>query len=179
MSRVGKKPIEIPAGVKVKKEGNRVIVEGTKGKLEREISPIITMEILDKQIIFKSPTESKNHRALQGLYRALIFNMVKGVTEGFKKYLQISGLGYRAEVKGGKLSMNLGFSHPVVIEIPAGIKVSVEKQTRICIEGIDKEMVGQFAASIREIKKPEPYKGKGILYEGERIRRKVGKAGAT
>jgi large subunit ribosomal protein L6 len=174
MSRIGKKPIQIPEGVKVNFEGGKVIVEGPKGKLEKEIRPEIGVEIKEGKIFVFPKTETKLTRALWGTFRALISNMVEGVQKGYQKQLEIEGLGYRAEMKGEDLILQVGYSHPIKISPPKGIKISVEKNI-ITVSGIDKEMVGQIAAKIRKVKVAEPYKGKGIKYLGEKIRRKVGK----
>ncbi|MFH1612986.1 MAG: 50S ribosomal protein L6 [bacterium] len=180
MSRLGKYPIEIPSGIKVSKENEKVIVQGLKGSLERNILGHVDIEIENEKIWVKRKSDSKQDKAYHGLYRALIINMIIGINIGFKKYLQINGLGYKAEIKAEKLVLNLGFSHPVEVDIPLGIKISVEeKGTSVCVEGIDKELVGKISAFIKSLKKPEPYKGKGIIYKGERIRRKVGKTGAA
>jgi large subunit ribosomal protein L6 len=177
MSRVGKKPILIPEGVEVKIEGNIVRIKGLKGELSREIRPEIKVEIKEDKIFvqpFSEKSWTKQTKAFWGLTRALIFNMVEGVTAGFEKKLEIQGIGFRAAVEEEELVLNVGFSHPVKIKIPQGIKISVEKNI-ITISGIDKELVGQIAAKIRKVKPPEPYKGKGIRYVGEQVRRKVGK----
>ncbi|MGA1846811.1 50S ribosomal protein L6 [Deferribacter abyssi] len=176
MSRIGKKPISIPKGVVVKVENNKIIVEGPKGKLERDLHPKINVELTDKEIIVKRHDDSKESRAFHGLYRSLINNMVEGVSKGFEKRLEIVGIGYRATLKGKALDLSLGFSHPVVVEPPEGIEFVVENQQKIVVKGIDKQLVGQVAANIRKIRKPEPYKGKGIRYEGEHILRKAGKS---
>ena len=174
MSRVGKKPIEIPEGVDVKIEGQKVIVKGPKGELSREVRPEIEIVIEDKRIVLRG----KQFKAFWGLTRALIANMLKGVTEGFEKKLEIKGVGYRASVEGEQLTLSVGFTQPVKIKCPAGIKLSVEKNI-ITVSGIDKELVGQISAKIRAVKPPEPYKGKGIRYMGEEIRRKLGKKAVT
>ncbi|KAA0258458.1 50S ribosomal protein L6 [Deferribacter autotrophicus] len=176
MSRIGKKPISIPSGVNVKVENNKIIVEGPKGKLERELHPKISVEITDKEILVKRHDDNKESRAFHGLYRSLINNMVEGVSKGFEKRLEIVGIGYRAALKGKALDLSLGFSHPVVVEPPEGIEFVVENPQKIVVKGIDKQLVGQVAANIRKIRKPEPYKGKGIRYEGEHILRKAGKS---
>jgi len=171
-------PITIPEGVTVKKEGNVVTVKGPKGELSRELHKDMIVEIEGNQILVKRPSDEKIHRSLHGLTRTLIANMVTGVTQGFTKTLEIVGVGYRAAKAGTKLNLTLGFSHPVVVEPPAGVTIDVPAPNKIVISGADKEAVGQLAAQIRSYRKPEPYKGKGIKYEGEVIRRKVGKAGA-
>jgi large subunit ribosomal protein L6 len=178
MSRVGKKPIPIPKDVEVKIEGQEIIIKGPKGELKREIRPEINLEVKDNCIFVLPKVQLKQTKAFWGLTRALVFNMIKGVTEGYEKKLEIEGLGFKASLEGGNLVLNLGFSHPVKINAPSGIKFSVEKNI-ITVSGIDKELVGQTAANIRKVKKPEPYKGKGIKYLGEVIRRKVGKKAAA
>lgn len=179
MSRIGRAPIEIPAGVTVTLgEDNLVKVKGPKGELSRHIHPEMKVTVADGVIKVERPSDDKTHRSLHGLSRALINNMVVGVTEGFSKTLEIAGVGYRAVKKGKNLDFSLGFSHPVVIEPPAGIEFDAPAATQVVVKGIDKEKVGQVAAEIRSLRKPEPYKGKGIHYLGEHIRRKEGKAGA-
>lgn len=177
MSRIGKMPIAIPAGVEVKLSGNVIEVTGPKGQLTKELHPDMIIEQEDGFIHVKRPSESKEHRSLHGLTRTLVANMVQGVTEGFSRNLEIHGVGYRAAKQGNKLVLTLGFSHPVEIVPEPGIEIDVPAPTRITIRGIDKELVGQTAAVIRDLRRPEPYLGKGIRYEGERIRRKAGKAG--
>ncbi len=177
MSRIGKMPIAIPAGVEVKLTGNVIEVKGPKGQLTKELHPDMIIEQEDGFIHVKRPSESKEHRSLHGLTRTLVANMVQGVTEGFSRNLEIHGVGYRAAKQGNKLVLTLGFSHPVEIVPEPGIEIDVPAPTRITIRGIDKELVGQTAAVIRDLRRPEPYLGKGIRYEGERIRRKAGKAG--
>jgi large subunit ribosomal protein L6 len=179
MSRTGKKPIPIPDKVKVKLADRLVEVEGPQGKLSLTVHPLIKVEVVDKEIRVQRPDDEPNTRSLHGLSRALIANMVDGVTKGFQKELDIQGVGYRAEVKGNTLNMTLGFSHPVAFPIPDGIKIAVEKQTHLAISGRDRALVGQVAADIRSLKPPEPYKGKGIRYSDEVVRRKAGKAAAT
>ncbi len=177
MSRVGKMPVKIPAGVKVNIQGNAITVKGPKGEMTRTFDPNITLEVKDSQIIVTSPDDIA-YNARHGLTRALIHNMVLGVTEGFKRSLEIEGVGYRAELQGKNLVLSLGFSHPVPFEPPAGISFVVDKgQRAFTVEGADKETVGEVAAKIRAIRPPEPYKGKGIHYAGEKVRRKAGKAG--
>jgi len=179
MSRIGKKPVALPAGVEVKvDENNLVTVKGPKGQLEQQIDPRIKMEIKESEIVFTRPTDSRNDRAQHGLSRTLVYNMIVGVTEGYSKKLQLIGVGYRAEKKGKKLVMNLGFSHPVEMEDPEGITTEAPDANTVVVSGIDKALVGNYAANIRKWRKPEPYKGKGIRYEGEYVRRKEGKAGA-
>ena len=177
MSRIGKKPIEIPAGVDVKVEGNKVTVKGPKGELTKEFDKDMEIKLEEGVLTVSRPSKSKKHKALHGLTRTLIFNMIEGVTNGYKKELEIIGTGYRAAKNGNKLSLVLGFSHPLELEDPAGIKVEVPKPNSIVIEGIDKEKVGAYAAHIRGYREPEPYKGKGIKYIDEVIKRKVGKTG--
>ncbi len=179
MSRIGRAPITVPAGVTVKVEdGNKVTVKGPKGELVRTIHQDMKINVEDSTITVERPSDNKDHRALHGLSRTLINNMVVGVSEGYTKTLEINGVGYRAAVKGNNLELSLGFSHPVVVEPPAGIKFECPAATKIVVSGIDKEAVGAISAKIRDYRKPEPYKGKGIKYEGEFVRRKVGKAGA-
>jgi len=178
VSRIGRKPIPVPEGVRINIEGNHVTVEGPRGKLSRSFHPDIKIALKDNQIVVTRPTDERMHRALHGLTRSLLANMVTGVTEGYRKRLEVVGVGYRAEMRGDKLVLHVGFSHPVEIKPPPGIKFSVEKGNKIIVvEGNDKELVGDVAAKIRAVRKPEPYKGKGIRYEGEKIRRKPGKAG--
>ncbi len=177
MSRIGKMPIAIPAGVTVEiAENNKVTVKGPKGTLERIMAKEMTISEKEGQIIVERPNDEKQNRALHGLTRALLNNMVTGVTTGYKKVLEINGVGYRAAKQGKTLTLTLGYSHPVIMEDPEGIETKVV-DNKIEVEGIDKERVGQYAAVIREKRAPEPYKGKGIKYVDERIRRKVGKAG--
>jgi len=182
MSRIGKKPVEIPSGVEVKiEEGNLVTVKGPKGSLTQQLHRDMIIKIEDGKVVVERPTESKFHKSLHGLTRTLIANMIKGVTEGFSKTLEVHGIGYRAELKGNTLNLQLGFSHPVEFPLPEGISAEVTRErqmTKIVIKGIDKQRVGQVAADIRRLRPPEPYKGKGIRYEGEYIRRKAGKAAA-
>ena len=178
MSRVGRMPIEIPAGVTVDLQGQHITVKGPKGELSRDIHEDIKVAVEGNEILVTRPSDNKNHRALHGLTRALVANMVTGVHDGFSKKLEINGVGYRAAKQGNKLVLTLGFSHPVEMEAPAGITIDVPNQTEIVVSGADKEVVGAVAADIRKWRKPEPYKGKGIRYEGEVVRRKAGKAGA-
>ena len=177
MSRIGKQPIVIPTGVTVTVENNLVTVKGPKGELTRQINKDMILEQEAGQLLVSRPSDNKTHRSLHGLSRTLIANMVTGVTAGFTKTLEIVGVGYRAAKAGNNVNMTLGFSHPVVIEPPAGITLDVPAPNRIVISGINKESVGAIAANIRSLREPEPYKGKGIKYEGEYVRRKVGKAG--
>lgn len=178
MSRIGKKPISLPAGVKVTVDGNTVTVQGPKGTLEQILPEGITISQEDNQVLVERADDNKQQRAFHGLTRALIANMVEGVTNGFEKKLELVGVGYRAQMQGKKLVISIGFSHPVEIDAPEGIEFEVPAPTRITIKGMDKQLVGNTAAHIRAIRKPEPYKGKGIKYENEYIRRKAGKAGA-
>lgn len=179
MSRVGRRPIPIPDGVTVVREGNGVRVEGPKGALSQGVPAGISVEIVDGQVKVQRGDDRQQHRALHGLTRALIANMIHGVTTPFVKELEIRGVGYRAEADGKALHLQLGFSHPVALPIPDGIRVSIDRNTSVRIEGIDRQQVGQFAADVRGIRPPEPYKGKGIRYQNEHVRRKVGKAGVT
>jgi len=179
MSRVGKQPVAIPKGVKIQRSGNVVTVEGPKGKLSQGIHEKIGLEVKDSEAVLTRPSDSKYDRALHGLYRALIANMVKGVTSGFSRDLEIEGVGYKVEQTGKAYTFSLGFSHPVAILPPEGIEIKVLAPNKLSISGIDKQLVGQVAAKIRSFRPPEPYKGKGIRYSGEHIRRKAGKtAGA-
>jgi large subunit ribosomal protein L6 len=177
MSRIGKIPIEIPSGVEVQLEGNTIRVKGPKGTLERKLHPEMQVNIEDGRVVVNRPSDEKKHRSLHGLTRTLIANMVQGVTQGFEKRLEIHGVGYRAAKQGNKLVLSMGFSHPVEFDTPPGMEIEVPAPTRITVRGIDKEKVGQLAAEIRAVRKPEPYLGKGIRYEGEYVRRKAGKAG--
>ncbi|HAL62726.1 MAG TPA: 50S ribosomal protein L6 [Chloroflexi bacterium] len=178
MSRIGRMPVEVPAGVQVEIEDSRVTVRGPKGELARLFHPDMTISLEEGQIIVRRPTDNRKHRSLHGLTRALLANMVQGVSEGFRKELEIVGVGYRAEIQGEKLVLNVGYSHSVAIVPPEGITITVGRGAkRIAVEGVDKELVGQIAAQIRAVRKPEPYKGKGIRYVGEQVRRKAGKAG--
>ncbi len=178
MSRVGKKPIEIPENVEVKIEGQKVIIKGLKGELSREIRPEIKVEVKNNQIFVLPKEETKKTKAFWGLTRTLLANMIKGVTEGYEKKLEIEGLGFKALVEGEDLKLLVGFTHPVKIKAPQDIKFLVEKNV-ITVSGIDKEKVGLIAAMIRKVKPPEPYKGKGIRYQGEIVRRKAGKKATT
>ena len=177
MSRIGRMPITVPAGVDVKIEGTLVTVKGPKGTLTQEVHPNMIIEREGAEILVKRPNDQKENRALHGLTRSLLNNMVIGVTEGFKKELEINGVGYRAQKQGKKLVLNLGYSHPVEMEEIDGITIDVPDQNKIIISGPDKQVVGAFAANVREKRPPEPYKGKGIKYVEEHIRRKEGKAG--
>ena len=177
MSRIGKKPIAIPEGVEVKVDGNSVTVKGPKGTLTKKFDAAISIKQEENTITVERPTNNKNHRSLHGLTRTLINNMITGVSTGYEKKLELVGVGYRAQKQGKKLVMNLGFSHPVEMEDPEGITVEAPNQTELIVKGIDKQLVGNYAAKIRDWRKPEPYKGKGIRYAGEVVRRKEGKTG--
>jgi len=178
MSRIGRKPIDLPPGVDVKLVDNKITVKGPKGTLERQLHPEINVAIEGASISVTRPTDQKRHRALHGLTRTLVSNMVEGVTKGFEKQLELVGVGYRAAMQGNKLVLNVGYSHPVEMVPDTGLNVEVgQKQNTIIISGYDKEVVGQFAAKVRAVREPEPYKGKGIKYSDETIRRKAGKAG--
>ena len=178
MSRIGLKPIVIPAGVEVTvNDANTVTVKGPNGTLTQDVNKDITVTVNGSEITLQRPSDDKEHRAMHGLFRALIANMVTGVTEGFKKNLEVNGVGYRVSASGSTLTMNLGFSHQVIMVAPEGVKVECPNANAIVISGADKQAVGQFAAQVREKRPPEPYKGKGIKYAEEHIRRKEGKAG--
>jgi len=177
MSRIGRLPIAVPSSVDVTIEGRRLTVKGPKGTLTRELHPDMTVSREDDTIVVTRPTEQKTHKQLHGLTRTLVNNMVVGVTDGYRKGLEITGVGYRAAKVGEKLQLNLGYSHSIEIEPPSGISFEIENPTRLAVVGIDKELVGQIAAKVRSTRKPEPYKGKGVRYAGEKIRRKAGKAG--
>ena len=178
MSRIGKKPVPVPAGVQVKIDGALVHVKGPRGELSREFHPSMRIAQQGSELVVSRPSDERQHRALHGLTRALLNNMVEGVTHGFKKTLVIEGVGYRAEVAGKNLMLYLGFSHPIVIMPPAGIKIEADPKAKtITVDGIDREAVGEVAAKIRALRPPEPYKGKGIRYSDETVRRKAGKAG--
>lgn len=179
MSRVGKQPIPVPTTVKVQIEGDTVTVSGPKGELRRECHPEMRVQLDDGQLVVTRPSDEPRHRALHGLTRALLANMVTGVDTGFTKTLELHGVGYRAQQTGSAIQLAVGFSHPVDIQPPDGITFEVDGTNRIRIHGIDKELVGQIASEIRSTRPPEPYKGKGIRYEGEHVRRKAGKAGKT
>ncbi len=178
MSRIGKQPIPLPDGVKVEIKNDRVSVKGPKGALERDFVPLISLETDGQSVVVKPTDESRQARAFHGLFRTLVNNMVVGVSAGFEKKLELVGVGYKAELQGQSLNLAVGYSHPVNFPLPAGIEAQVDRQ-RITISGIDKEVVGQTAAKIRALRPPEPYKGKGIKYVDEIIRRKAGKAGAA
>lgn len=175
MSRIGKKPVEIPSGVAISKEGNIIKIKGPKGELEQQLHSNITVEVKENEIIVTRPNDFKENKALHGLTRALIQNMVEGVTNAYKKTLDIVGVGYRVEMKGDNLLLNIGYSHPIYFMPPEGIKIEAPTQTQIVVSGIDKQLVGMIASKIRSIRKPEPYKGKGIKYSNEIIQRKAGK----
>jgi large subunit ribosomal protein L6 len=176
MSRIGRAPIPVPAGVDVIVDGSRVSVTGPKGQLEQEFRSEMAIMLDDGTLRVERPSDERLHRSLHGLTRTLLANMVTGVTQGYEKRLEIVGVGYRAAMKGADLELALGFSHPVVIVPPQGIEFEVPQPTRITVRGIDKQLVGEVAAEIRKLRKPEPYKGKGIRYEGEYVRKKAGKA---
>ena len=175
MSRIGRQPIEIPDGVNVAVDPGRVTVNGPLGELTQNVPQRMLIEKEDGQLVVKRPTERGDDRALHGLTRSLVANMVEGVTNGFEKRLEIQGVGYRASLRGTALELNVGYSHPVVIDAPAGITFEVPVQTEVLVKGIDKQQVGEIAAEIRHVRPPEPYKGKGIRYDGEYVLRKVGK----
>lgn len=177
MSRVGRLPIPIPQGVDVIVEDNRVTVRGPRGTLSRELHKDMSISVSNGEVIVQRPSDEKFHKSLHGLTRSLVANMVKGVTEGYERTLEISGVGYKAAKQGRKLVLSLGYSHPVEIEPEEGIELDVPIPTRVTVKGIDKERVGEVAANIRAIRKPEPYKGKGVMYAGEKLRRKAGKTG--
>jgi len=179
VSRIGRKPVPIPKGVKVEVKNGAVKVAGGKGELSIPIHPDVTVEVKETEVLVARHSDIKEHRSLHGLFRALIANMIKGVTDGFSRRLELVGVGYRAEMKGKVLQLALGYSHPIVFRAPDGIKIEAPTQTNITISGIDKQLVGLVAAKIRSLRPPEPYKGKGIKYEGEYIRRKAGKTAAT
>jgi large subunit ribosomal protein L6 len=177
MSRVGKNPIPLPKGVDVRVEGTRVTVKGPKGELSRDIDPDMKIEQEDGRLVVSRPSDISRHRAMHGLTRALIANMVTGVSDGFAKTLEMQGVGYRAQMQGKSLQLAIGYSHPVDVSPPDGIEFEVDGTSKIIVRGINKQQVGQVAADVRKIRPPEPYKGKGIRYAGEYVRRKAGKAG--
>ena len=179
MSRIGRKPIPIEKGVKVQMADRNLKVAGSKGELSARVPANIVVSIKDDVILLSRSSDTKPERALHGTWRALINNMVKGVTQGFVRKLEIVGVGYKAEIKGKKIQLALGYSHPILFEPPPGIKIEIPLPTNIVVSGIDKQLVGQVAAKLRSFRPPEPYKGKGVKYEGEYIRRKAGKAAAT
>ena len=178
MSRIGRQPIAVPAGVEVKIEGSSVSVKGPKGETSRVLNKDMIIKLEASTITVERPTDNKEHRSMHGLTRTLLSNMVVGVTSGFSRTLEINGVGYRAAKSGNKLNLTLGFSHPLELDPPTGVTIEVPQPNRIVVMSISKEAVGSFAAKIRSYREPEPYKGKGIKYEGEVVRRKVGKAGA-
>jgi large subunit ribosomal protein L6 len=178
MSRIGRKPVAVPKGVTVQVQGNTVAVKGPRGELRRSLHPDMQIALKDDQFTVARPSEEKRHKALHGLTRTLVQNMVEGVSKGFSKSLEIQGVGYKAEAKPYGVNLIVGFSHPVKYEAPKGIKISVDNNVMIKVEGPDKELVGQVAAELRQVRRPEPYKGKGIRYVGEQVRRKAGKTGA-
>jgi large subunit ribosomal protein L6 len=177
MSRIGKNPVAIPAGVDVKIDGQTVTVKGPKGELSVTISEPINVAVEEKTVVVSRPNDERRNRALHGLSRTLVQNLVVGVTEGYTRKLEIFGVGYRVALKGSDLEFALGYSHPVPIKAPAGITFAVESPTKFSVSGIDKQQVGQISANIRRLRRPDPYKGKGVRFEGEQIRRKVGKTG--
>lgn len=179
MSRVGRKPISIVKGVTITKKDDAIVVKGPKGELSATVHPDITIDVNQSEVLVSRHADDGAHRALHGLWRALIQNMVNGVTQGYSQKLEIVGVGYRAEMRGKKLQLMLGFSHPILFGPPDGITIEAPTQTSIMVSGIDKQLVGLVAAKIRSFRPPEPYKGKGVKYEGEYIRRKAGKAAAT
>ena len=177
MSRIGRRPIHIPPGVEVTIESGGIAVKGPKGSLARALHPDMAVRVEDGQLLVERPSDSKLHRSLHGTTRSVVANMVEGVTNGFQKTLELVGVGYRAAKAGNKVTLSLGFSHPVEVVPDAGLELEVPANNRVIVRGIDKEHVGTFAAKIRDLRKPEPYKGKGIRYENEVVRRKVGKTG--
>lgn len=179
MSRIGKMPVEIPAKVKVTLNGRTVLVEGPKGKLSQDVRPEISVAVTDKAVTFTRGSEAKNVVSLHGLYRALVHNMVVGVSQGFEKTLDIQGVGYKALLKGKDLELALGFSHPITVKAPLGITFACDGQTRVKVSGPDKTLVGQVAHNLRQLKPPEPYKGKGVRYLNEQVRKKAGKTNAA
>jgi large subunit ribosomal protein L6 len=179
MSRIGRLPVDLPKGVETKLDGSRLTVKGAKGTLDLDVHPDMAVVLEDGQIRVERPSDQKDHRALHGLTRSLIANMVTGVTDGFTKTLEIVGVGYRAEAKGKALTLNVGFSHPINYQPAEGVELSTPNQTTVVVSGIDKQKVGQAAAEIRGFRPPEPYKGKGIRYQGEHVRRKAGKTAGS
>jgi large subunit ribosomal protein L6 len=177
MSRIGRLPVPVPAGVDVTIDGRQITVQGPKGTLTRALHPDMKVSKVDSTLVVERPSEAKYHKQLHGLTRTLVANMVTGVTTGYRKQLEITGVGYRAIKQGDKLQLSLGYSHPIEIDPPAGISFELENPTKLAVVGINKELVGQIAAQVRATRKPEPYKGKGVHYLGEQIRRKAGKAG--
>ena len=179
MSRIGKLPVVIPGGVTVDVRDHTVVVKSGKSELTREINPEMKVSVSDGKVLVERPSESKLHRSLHGLTRTMVWNMIEGVSKGYEKQLELVGVGYRAAKQGEALVLNVGYSHPVRYPVPPGITIDVPEPTKISIKGANKEVVGQVAAEVRKVRPPEPYKGKGILYRGERIRRKAGKTGKT
>lgn len=177
MSRIGKKPVEIPSGVSVQLNGNTVTVKGPKGELTRDLSPVVSVEVAENEITFTRPNDLKESRSIHGTTRSLVANMIEGVSNGFKKELELIGVGYRAQKQANKLVLTVGLSHPVEFEASEGVSFDVPTNTQIVIEGYNKELVGELAAKIRAVRPPEPYKGKGIRYVGEYVRLKEGKTG--
>jgi large subunit ribosomal protein L6 len=177
MSRIGKQPVTVPSGVTVTQNGNRITVKGPRGELTRTLPPVITLTLENGTLTATRPSDEPSHRALHGLTRSLVANMVDGVTKGFQKTLEIVGVGYKAETRPYGLQLALGFSHPIEYRAPAGIKLTATNPTTVVVDGADKEVVGQVAAELRSLRPPEPYKGKGVKYQGETVRRKAGKAG--
>ncbi len=177
MSRIGRRPVTVPANVTVTLDGNTVRVKGPRGELQRTIHPDMKVSMENGEVIVARPSDEEKHKALHGLSRTLVANMVEGVSEGFRKTLELVGVGYKAEVRPYGLQLALGFSHPVEVKAPEGIKLTAPIPTQIIVEGTNKEVVGQVAAEIRSLRPPEPYKGKGVKYQGEQVRRKAGKAG--
>ena len=175
MSRIGRRPVPLPKGVTAQLDGKRVTVKGPKGEISRLVHPELTVAVQDGSVVVQRPSDESRHKALHGLTRTLIANMVEGVTKGFSKTLEIQGVGYKAEPKPFGVQLVVGFSHPVPYHAPKGIKISVDNNVMVKVEGVDKELVGQVAAELRNVKPPEPYKGKGIRYAGEQVRRKAGK----
>lgn len=179
MSRIGKKPISVPSGVTVTANGQNITVKGPKGELKRDISAPITVKVDAGTVLVNRPDDSKTAKSLHGLSRTLVQNMIDGVTKGYEKKLHIEGVGFKAELAGSLLSLNIGYTHIIKFPIPTGVKVTIDKNVDLTVSGIDKELVGQTAAKIRAFREPDVYKGKGIMYVGEKLRKKVGKAGAT
>ena len=175
MSRIGKRPVPLPKGVSAQVDGHRITVKGPKGEIARTIHADLSIAIEEVGVVVKRPSDENRHKALHGLTRTLVANMVEGVTKGYQKTLEIQGVGYKAEPKGQEIQLLVGFSHPVRYKPPQGIKIAIDNNTLVKIEGVDKELVGQVAAEIRSVRPPEPYKGKGIRYQGEQVRRKAGK----
>ncbi len=175
MSRIGKRPVPLPKGVTAQVDGQRITVKGAKGEISRTMHAAMSLAVEDGNVVVKRPSDESFHKALHGLTRTLVANMVEGVTKGYQKALEIQGVGYKAEPKGQEIQLLVGYSHPVRYKPPQGIKIVIENNTLVKIEGVDKELVGQVAAEIRSVRPPEPYKGKGIRYQGEQVRRKAGK----